>query len=258
MRSVIISVSRGDPLSRQLRYGIALVAAIGVALIAYWRLSPIFGRVPFADKIDAMAGWHVSSFAVKPGDRVRIRANGRIHLATNHIYNQAQFVKMLVRGHRRPLAPGPEVFFYREWIGPEGEEDHTDELDECRIKPDHRWGALLFAVAKVQTPNPDRRDPLRFVKENGLNDGDIRPVVPSLSPDPILIEREGLLSFIVNEAVLSPESPSPACRGFYEAVKSQGDQMRKDDYHRIPVRSIPLICFANNTGFFDIQVEKTN
>jgi hypothetical protein len=211
--------------------------------------------------VDATAGFQNSGIRLRKGDIVVMRPEGRVHIAMDHANNLATAVKGLIvnkaSGHafsellkrRYPLPQFDEsLVFYRDWNGPEGENTQSDMLEDCKLRKDLGWGALLVVVLPCQ-PSA-REDPFEVLKSCNLSPVDLVGVPAETR---LTAEREGWLSFIINEAIMSPLSPSAESQAYYRTLKEAADTIA-DDRHKIPLRSIPLTWFADNNGAFRVTV----
>lgn len=96
-----------------------------------------------------------------------------------------------------------------------------------------------------------REDPYEVLKANGLSVHDLHPLP---SEQGIEADRDGWLTFIINEAVISPSSPSQDAQLYYNTLKQAADTLHDNPRHRIPLASIPLVWFADNNGAFRVTV----
>jgi hypothetical protein len=104
----------------------------------------------------------------------------------------------------------------------------------------------------LETPPSARTDPWEVLKSNKLTAFDLIPVPGEAT---LIAEREGWLVFIINEAVVSPASPSRDSQLYYETLKLKAEELEKDSRHRIPLQSIPLLWFADNNGAFRVTIK---
>jgi len=141
------------------------------------------------------------------------------------------------------------IIFYRDWTGPEGEAVYSDLLEDCKLRKELNWGALLAVILPAQASA--RADPYEILKNSGLSSSDL---IPISAETPLTVERDGWLTFIINEAVISPNSPSRDSQLYYDALKRTAESLTGDPRHRIPLQSIPLIWFADNNGAFRVTV----
>jgi hypothetical protein len=210
--------------------------------------------------VDATAGFQNSGIKLRKGQKIVLRPEGRIHIAMDHANNLTQAVKGIIvnntpekgfSDHLRERYPLPSLdessVFYRDWSGPEGEATYSDLLEDCKLRKELGWGALLAVVLPNQVSA--RADPYDVLKSNGLSSLDLIPVP---SETTIIAERDGWLTFIINEAVISPASPSKDSQIYYGTLKRTAESLTGDPRHRIPLQSIPLIWFADNNGAFRV------
>ncbi len=212
--------------------------------------------------VDATAGFQNSGIHLIKGQKVILSPEGRVHTAMDHAANLARAVKGIIVQKTvgkifapdiRARYPMPELDesagFYRDWTGPGGEYVSSDILSDCKLRKDLGWGALLAVVLPMQASA--REDPYEVLKGSGLSATDLIPVP---SETKIETNRDGWLTFIINEAVLSPLSPSDDSRIYYDTLKKTAETLTGDPRHRIPLESIPLIWFADNNGAFRVYV----
>lgn len=254
---------------------VALIVSVGVVFVAIRYLGfrieagQVYLGVHDANLsafviVDSTTGWQNSGVYLRKGNRVYLEPSGRIHIASNQLYNLAQIVKplILMGAPDRNWAPiirkrySPPIFnesnhFYRDWIGPEGENIPSDMLDACKIRPDLKWGALLSTIFPNQVS--DRGDPLRVLQDSRVKASELIPV-----PAPTEIEaiKDGWLAFIINEAVLSPISDSGESRDFYNSLTRMKAELSYDPRHQLHESSIPLTWFADNIGSFRVIVRR--
>jgi hypothetical protein len=212
--------------------------------------------------VDATAGFQDSGIKLGKGDRLILHPEGRIHTAMDHAANLARAVKGVIV-HRTPNRIFPDYLlkryplpplddssvFYRDWCGPEGEAVPSDMLEDCKFRKDLNWGALLAIVLPTQVSA--RSDPYEVLKNCNLTSLNLLPVP---SETRFVADRDGWLTFIINEAIISPLSPSADSQAFYSALKQTAESLTGDPRHRIPLQSIPLIWFADNNGAFRVTV----
>jgi hypothetical protein len=259
----------------RLLYALAAVAlALTVAAfvaVKYLNFSVIGGQVYLGGTrelgahatVDAIAAFQTSGVQLKKGQKIRLTPDGRVSVATDHQLHLAQAVKGFIvqrtPAKRWPASVRkryPEValtesnVFYRDWVGPEGEDVTSDILDECKIRKDLGWGALMF-VTLPQEPSA-RTDPYEVLAGANLTPSDLIPLPHAMT---ITVTREGWLAFIIDEAVLSPLSPSADSRLFYSVLKKASQELSGDVRHQIPLRSIPLIWYADNAGAFRVVAQ---
>lgn len=214
--------------------------------------------------VDATTGWQNSGIKLQKGQRVRLEPSGRIHLAANQLHNLAAVLKPIIlegspernwsekmRERYPPTKFGETNVFYRDWIGPDGEDTPSDMLDGIKIRPDQKWGALLAVV--LPSPVSDRSDPLRVLAESDIK---LYEIIPVTGPVEVNATRDGWLTFIVNDAVVSPVSESEDSRDFYRALILMKQKLEHDARHQIREASIPLIWFSDNAGTFRVTVSQ--
>jgi hypothetical protein len=243
------------------------VKLLGLRIIAgQIYLGPPVAALGAHATVDATAGFQNSGIKVFKGQRISLRPEGRIHTAMDHANNLTKAVKGIIVHDtlgkvfpqqlvdRYPLPSLDESsVFYRDWCGPEGEAIYSDLLEDCKLRRDLNWGALLVSV--MPTEVSARSDPFDALKSNGLTTLNLTPVSGETT---IVAERDGWLTFIINEAIISPLSPSQDSQLYYAALKRTAQSLTGDPRHRIPLQSIPLIWFADNNGAFRVTVTSDN
>ena len=213
--------------------------------------------------VDAIAGFQDSGIPLEQGDTIRLRPEGRVHIALGHATNLANNTKNVIVNSELTsfpnsimnLYPKPiysdENIFYRHWVGPAGESRSSDILEEIKLKTDSPWGALLATV--MDRPISSHSDPFELLQANELSPQDLVAVAATLDFE---APRDGFLVFIINEAVLSPHSTSPKSKDYYEILTSEAQKLHDKPRHEIAVAGIPLIWYADNGGAFRILVER--
>jgi hypothetical protein len=159
--------------------------------------------------------------------------------------------------------------FRRDWIGPDGEEISSPELDSCLLVPARsgqpRWGQLLAQVMKK--PVSARTDPFQALAINVLKPEDLQ-FVSERNHITLEAAQDGFLTFIINEAVFAdpsnykPESyPQPEdCKRGYEALFNASKNLTKQGNKNYTIRpgSIPLVWYSDNIGSFQVIVRREN
>jgi hypothetical protein len=195
---------------------------------------------------------------------LRLKPEGRIHVAGNQAYNFAEAAKPFIvqytpgrqwsdvikRRYPNPVLDETTVF-YRDWVGPEGDAYESDMLNECKLRKDLNWGALLAVV--MPAPVDSRSDPFEVLKAQGVAAAELTLVS---GEQEFVASRGGWLTFIVNDAVLSPEAPTVDSRDFYEALRQAAADLSARNRHRIPLQNLPLIWYADNLGAFRVTITR--
>lgn len=232
-------------------------------------------NLPGAVIVDSTAGWKDSGIELKEKDTVHIEVSGRVHLAMVQIINLAVAAKPLIvdalsdqelqelkrlsgqdlKG-KYPLGELDSTNrFYRRWIGPEGDSSQTasDMLNRCRLDYEQTWGKLLATVIPKDIRITGQRDPFAVLKDANVKPSELKAVADGTGD--FKFNKAGKLVFIINEAVISPLSPSefPECKKYYEALSSKATSPQ-DREHQLDSESIPLIWFADNVGSFHVVV----
>jgi hypothetical protein len=212
--------------------------------------------------VDAVGGFQNSHVWMKKGDRLVLEPEGRVHLAADQAYNFARAAKPLIL-HYLPNHPWPEAMkrrypmpkfdettvFYRGWAGPDGESYESDLLADCKLRRDLNWGTLLATVM----PNAvsSSQDPLEILSTNSMTVSEL-VAVPGRTE--LTANRDGWLTFIINDAVISPYSQSKDSRDFYDAVRTGAEDLSQDSRYRVPLETLPLVFYSDNLGAFRITI----
>jgi hypothetical protein len=210
--------------------------------------------------VDAVGGFQNSHVWMKKGQRLVFDPEGRIHLAADQAYNFARAAKPLIV-HYLPKHPWPAsmkrrypmpkldetIVFYRGWVGPEGESYESDLLADCKLRKDLNWGVLL-AIILPNAVSPSQ-DPLEILSTNSMTVSQLTPI-PSRTE--FTADRDGWLTFIVNDAVVSPYSQSKDSRDFYDALRTGAEDLSQGSRYRIPLETLPLTFYSDNLGAFRI------
>ncbi len=161
-----------------------------------------------------------------------------------------------------------EDVFRRDWIGPDGEEISSKDLDPCLLVPGHsgqpRWGQLLAQVMKK--PGSARHDPFQTLANNGLKPEDLK-LVSERNHLTLKAHDDGFLTFIINEAVFANPSnyklesyPQPEnCKRGYEALDAASSDLREQSLNDYVIHrgSIPLVWYSDNIGSFQVIVKNS-
>jgi hypothetical protein len=111
----------------------------------------------------ATAGFQNSGIYLNKGDKVSLEPDGRVHLALGQVYTYADRVKELIsdnlsandyKSYKDTYSLQPftkKDVFRRDWIGPDGEEIDSRDLNQCLLfqgnsQQTGRWGMLLAQV----------------------------------------------------------------------------------------------------------------
>jgi hypothetical protein len=219
--------------------------------------------------VDATAGFQNSGIFLKAGQQISLYPEGRIHLASEQIYDFARSVKPLIvkelpnrnwpaqikqRYQLSKLADNS--VFYRDWVGPEGDPEQSDILEDCKLRKNEPWGRLLAVIipAKDFSEIPTvlaQSDPFEVLKDKKLNVSQLRPV---FNKTEFKADQDGWLTFIVNEAVISQYSPSKDARDYYDALQQAYKELSNNHNKKIHLGSLPLVFFSDNAGAFRITV----
>jgi len=212
--------------------------------------------------VDAVSGFQSSRIFVRAGQRVTLQPEGRIYIASDQAGTFARAAKPLLVHYlpnrnwpdtvrsRYPLPNFDEkMIFYRDWIGPEGDSYQGDILEECKLRRDLHWGTLLAVILPAEVSS--QMDPYEVLAANKT---DVTRLVHVPGKTDFVSDHDGWLTFIVNDAVVSPYSSSKDAREFYEALKIAAQELSKSNRHRIPLQSLPLVWYSDNLGAFRITV----
>lgn len=251
--------------------------AFFVLLLFVFILSKVFGLRIIASKVyfgsqpsymgahvavDATAAFQNSGIYVNKGDKLFIKPYGRIHIAMDHTNNLIRSVKgILVRNtngkefneeqkRRFPAQElAPDLFFYRDWCGPEGEKTYSDLLEDCKLRKEVGWGALLLTIFPEDVSSS--KDPFEVLKDYKMKISDLIEIPSEMTYE---CKKDGYLTFIINEAVISSFSNSKESKLYYETLKQSSEDMKNHPNHKIPLESIPLLWFADNNGTFRLTI----
>ncbi len=217
--------------------------------------------------VEATTGLQSSHIQVKAGQKIILDPEGRIHLAFPQIVNRANLLKPFIINKspkgtfslnledRYKILPdlndenNENYVFNRNWIDPSGEKVASDFLDECKLRPDWNWGTLLAIILPVEASSEE--DPFGVLKSQNLNKNNFFQI--SKRGEQITADRSGWLTFIVNEAINSPDSPSKKSQVYYDALTKAQQQLSAKARHRID--SVPLAWFSDNAGTFRVTVK---
>ena len=214
--------------------------------------------------VDAVDGLQNSHVFMKKGDHIILEPEGRIHLAADQAYNFARAAKPLII-HYLPKRTWPDalkrrypmpkldetIVFYRGWVGPEGESFESDLLADCKLRREVNWGTILVTV--IQTEVSASADPLEILSANSMTTSELIPVPGKTD---FVANRDGWLTFIVNDAVISPYSQSKDSRDFYDALRSGAEYLSNGSRYRIPLQTLPLVFYSDNLGAFRITLTR--
>jgi hypothetical protein len=246
-----------------------LSAAIVLVGLRWWGPRFVLGdRTPGQDlgahaTVDAVGGFQNSRVFLSRGDRVTLDPEGRIHLASDQAYHFARAAKPFIIHYLpdrkwsevvKQRYPFPELnegtVFYRDWIGPTGDSFQSDILEECKLRRDLNWGTLLAAILPGEAS--PQADPYEVLLANKT---DVSQLLHVPGRTTFVADRDGWLTFIVNDAVVSPYSSSKDARDYYEALKLASQDLTKGNRHRIPLQSLPLVWYSDNLGAFRIKID---
>ncbi len=156
--------------------------------------------------------------------------------------------------------------YRRNWIGPDGEEISSNDLDPCLLvlndSGQPRWGQLLAQV--MEKPGSARTDPFKILRDNNLTPRELK-FVYERTQTTLEVPRNGYLTFIINEAVFTDSSnytqeslpQKKECIRGYEALLAASKSLKnqgQNDYVIHP-GSIPLIWYSDNIGSFQVIVK---
>ena len=220
---------------------------------AYWAFAQWLSFIrPSADfRLQAHGGWQNSGFRLSTHGRpVTITATGRISLGLEE--EEEKLVPLLLpklspslqytlRGQFFRGAPS----LTRSWISAYGDADRRDERDELRMVPDLIWGVVLCAVIEDPPPDIELRDPWSI----GIRSTDIVPVQLHRS---LLFGKSGVLVCIVNDRVLSPNSPNFRASEIYNELR-RSSSWRVD--RAFSPENLPFLFLNNNIGEFTLRIK---
>ncbi|MEH2087027.1 hypothetical protein [Nostoc sp.] len=218
--------------------------------------------------VDATAGFQNSGIFLKTGQKISLFPEGRIHLASEQIYDFAKSVKPLIVNdkelanrwsaqikQRYQSKPSDKNVFYRDWVGPEGDSEASDILEDCKLQKDMPWGRLLAIIipGKDFSKIPKdftQSDPFEVLNDNQLKSSQLFSVTNNTE---FTADQDGWLTFIVNEAVISQYSPSENAKDYYKALQRAYPDL-SDGRKKMHLGSLPLVFFSDNAGAFRITV----
>ncbi|MCC5662712.1 hypothetical protein LC653_01890 [Nostoc sp. CHAB 5784] len=229
--------------------------------------------------IDATAGLQNSGIYLEKGEKVLLESEGRVHLASDQIVNFIDQVRYFIvqnmdsgkvpsEDKQRYGSPPVEKrlkndkVFRRNWTGPDGEDIQSPfRLDQCKLRNDLNWGMLLAVVLPgTKSKKPDQslatKDPVKVLNESGLKLNDLEAVT-KLNQSTLTAVRDGWLTFIINDAIISPLSEVDASKEYFAALVKASDKLASNGsgLYKIPQESIPLIWYSDNVGAFRITVK---
>jgi hypothetical protein len=221
--------------------------------------------------IDATAGFQNSGIYLKKGEKVLLKPEGRIHLAFTQLNTFVGLARPFIAQNlnkneykddkdrfKLPLLDEKNIF-RRDWTGPDGEKIESDfRLDECKLRKDLNWGTLLVVVMPSEVSASS--DPFEALKDSSLKSADLT-AVKSLQKEVFVSPRDGWLTFIVNDAVISPfHSASVVSQDYFKALNKAANGLiaKGDDRHKIPLSSVPLVWYSDNVGAFRVTVNKVH
>jgi hypothetical protein len=255
----------------QIYLGPLEIGRMNQAELSHKNVDPTQKTVDFRVIVESTAGFQNSGLYLRKGDTVSLTPGGRVNLAVRQVLTFTSLAKRLTatrlpnEGYADYREKNPPLnldtgltednTFRRNWLNPDGEEIDSGDLNLCLLSRDQqqraRWGTLLAQV--LEKPGSATADPLQVLRDNNLKPSNLFSV-----PAPIehTAERDGWLTFIINDAVISEKAPEKPCRDYYEALKkvSQTLLLQDRDRHKIPERVIPLIWYADNVGSFYVNV----
>lgn len=230
--------------------------------------------------VEATVGFQNSGIEVQPGDYIEFEAEGHIHLSLEQAYNSASLVKPIIIHNTsnkkqlegiktrewveektklfKPPTSNSGNIFYRGWIGPEGDTEVSEFFEKCKILQGQKWGKLLVTVMPEKLSAQKKLvDPFEIIKSFKGSDFGIEDLKP-FDDGKFVAERKGYLTFIVNDAILSPHylkyyPDSPDSKLYYDTLQSFINRQGRRPGQIYP--SVPLTLFADNIGAFYVNVK---
>lgn len=155
---------------------------------------------------------------------------------------------------------GGEVF-RRDWLGVDGEKIDSRDLNACLLFQGNstqtgNWGMLLAQV--MANPGSAISDPFEVLQENSVATSELVPITGQ--DFAFEAPRDGWLTFIVNDAVLSSDGTPERqpCVDYRQALRKASDSMKfQGDTFRVSDRSIPLTWYSDNLGAFHVIVKSS-
>ena len=127
-------------------------------------------------------------------------------------------------------------------------------LDGARVLPSVQWGALLGVIIPGSLSNVlNSSDPFKVLKDKGVSTSDIF-VVGEEHID-IQASRDGWLTFMVNDAVVSQHASAKISHEMHEALHNAAQELR-ERLHQLDTSTLPLFWFSDNIGSFRVVIRK--
>lgn len=95
------------------------------------------------------------------------------------------------------------------------------------------------------------QDPLEVLSTAGLTTSEFVPI-PGRTE--FTASRDGWLTFIVNDAVISPYSQSKDSKDYYDAIRTGAEDLSQGSRYRVPLETLPLVFYSDNLGAFRITI----
>ena len=95
--------------------------------------------------------------------------------------------------------------------------------------------------ALPKLPVSAAQDPLEVLAANAMTTSDLIPVPGKTE---FSATRDGCLTPIVNDAVLSPYSQSKDSKEFYEAIRMGVENLSQNSQYRVPLETLPLVFYS--------------
>jgi len=248
--------------------GALLFAILGVAAFAIWLFELRVTENKFSTGksvrdevrvvVHAAHGWQFTGIEVEKGQKLSIRAQGRVHIALHHMYNLTSVIKGFITkssetGTRPSVVLRDDMPYWRRWNGPLGDPIESPDLQPCLLKTNANWGALLLAIFPTRVDADD--NPLLVAEEQS--------VIPWVyqGESEWRVPATGFLHAVINEAVVSEreDSTNPklgSCReqkhALEEVVATIEDA--NSNRHRMNKSDLNLLWYADNVGFFQLFV----
>ncbi|MEI6682863.1 MAG: hypothetical protein WCO44_09565 [Bacteroidota bacterium] len=219
--------------------------------------------------IEPTFGWQNCGIFVRRNDKITINVEGRVHCGSTHINNLILYAKRLMiqycpknsslnfyKNEFDTVALNKNIFFRRNWTGPEGDcvSDHV--LNPSLLKDNSNYGTLLMGIIpeseKTISNTIDKEDPFLVMKDYHMEFSKLFEIKDNTCID---INENGWLVFCVNDAVVSKVFPEQRPRSYelYEALQMVTTKL-KSDLHILNESNFPLLFYSDNLGRYNVSI----
>lgn len=231
--------------------------------------------------VSPSVGFQNSGIKLTKGDTFSLEVTGAVHVSGYQPYNRARGMRCVIYHHLsqpqrnkylegfRSLSESPDnpeacyeyyaksapegttnhQEWYRHWVDESGENRRSDMYFGTKLNPSH-WGSLLWVI--LPSPASEFIDPYEILGGHQLDSSAVDAV---RSGDKYVASRDGYLHFIVNDAVISGNSPNERAKAYFGAVE-RASRSHVNAPQQIQAEFIPLYLYGDNRGFFVIRVER--